>query len=74
MKKHFSISGTLFAIVAGLLLLPPAPTLAEAGDSAPTFSETVDVRVVNVEAVVTDRSGTRVLGLTPADFRFAIRA
>lgn len=72
MKKHFSISGTLFAIVAGLLLSPSAPTLAEAGDSASTFSETVDVRVVNVEAVVTDRSDTRVLGLTPADFRLLV--
>lgn len=32
------------------------------------FSETVEVRVVNIEAVVTDRDGNRVHGLTRDDF------
>jgi VWFA-related protein len=45
---------------------------AEAQDSATTFGESIDVRVVNVEAVVTDRDGTRVFGLTPADFQLLV--
>lgn len=36
------------------------------------FSEVVDVRVVNLEAVVTDRQGNRVTGLSAADFKLTI--
>ncbi|HSM13099.1 MAG TPA: VWA domain-containing protein [Thermoanaerobaculia bacterium] len=36
------------------------------------FGETVEVRVVNVEAVVTDREGNRVSGLGPGDFRLLV--
>ena len=72
MNQHFKNPSTLFAIVAGLLLTPVARTPAEAQASASPFSDVVDVRVVNVEAVVTERSGTRVLGLTPADFRLLV--
>ena len=48
----------VFLPIAALafLLAPPSP----AQDVPATFGETVDVRVVNVEAVVTDRAGTRV--------------
>lgn len=35
---------------------------------APRFSETVDVSLVNVEVIVTDRDGRRVRGLKPEDF------
>src|SRR3954449_7059348 len=51
---------------------------AEAGpadvptQSPPVFGEEMDVRVVNVEAVVTDRQGNRVTGLKPADFRLRV--
>ncbi len=45
---------------------PPVP----APDSS--FGESIDVRVVNVEAVVTDRKGNRVQGLTAADFRLLV--
>lgn len=38
----------------------------------PVFGETMDVRVVNVEAVVTDRQGNRVTGLKPGDFRLRV--
>jgi VWFA-related protein len=38
----------------------------------PPFGESIDVRVVNVEAVVTDRSGKRVTGLKSSDFRLRI--
>lgn len=49
-------------LIAGLLLAaPPEP-----------FTESIDVRVVNVEAVVTDRKGERVRGLNAADFRLLI--
>lgn len=44
---------------------PPAPV-------AETFSGSIDVRVVNVEAVVTDRGGRRVSGLTAKDFRLRV--
>jgi len=37
-----------------------------------TFGETIDVRVVNVEAVVTAASGERVRGLGAADFRLLV--
>ncbi len=44
---------------------PPAPV-------PETFSSSIDVRVVNVEAVVTDRGGQRVSGLTAKDFRLRV--
>ncbi|MBZ0090575.1 MAG: VWA domain-containing protein, partial [Thermoanaerobaculia bacterium] len=62
------------AILAALLLAaggavsaqaPPAPT-------TPVFGETVEVRVVNLEVVVTDRDGLPVTGLAPADFRLTL--
>lgn len=36
------------------------------------FDETIDVRVVNVEAVVTNRGGERVRGLKAGDFRLLV--
>src|SRR5262249_42413165 len=36
------------------------------------FGESIDVRVVNVEAVVTDGKGKRVRGLSAADFRLLV--
>ncbi len=68
MREHFKSSILPAAVVATLLL--PLPGLAQ--DSASTFGETIDVRVVNVEAVVTDRAGTRVFGLTPDDFQLLV--
>ncbi|HEX6862889.1 MAG TPA: hypothetical protein VF414_08745, partial [Thermoanaerobaculia bacterium] len=47
-------------------LAVPAQTREE------TFGESIDVRVVNVEAVVTDRRGNRVTGLTAGDFRLLV--
>src|SRR5436309_1811249 len=43
---------------------PPAPPSI--------FGEQIEVRVVNVEAVVTDRQGNRVAGLKPGDFRLEV--
>ncbi len=44
---------------------PPSP-------QPEVFSESIDVRVVNVEAVVTSRNGERVRGLTAGDFRLLV--
>jgi hypothetical protein len=38
----------------------------------PVIGETIDVRVVNVEAVVTDASGKVVRGLAARDFRLLV--
>lgn len=50
------------------------PRLSSAQDEeAPrVFGEVIDVRVVNIEAVVTDRQGNRVYGLGPDDFRLYV--
>ncbi len=39
---------------------------------SPVFSEVLEVRVVNIEVVVTDRDGTRVSGLGPSAFRLLV--
>jgi VWFA-related protein len=66
----------LFGIAVLICLLPAAAWGARrdaAPDVAPAgFGETVDVRVVNVEAVVTDRDGNRVPGLGAEDFRLEV--
>ncbi len=41
-------------------------------DTPGLFGEVVDVRVVNLEAVVTDKKGTRVFDLQPSDFRLRV--
>ncbi len=50
---------------------PQAPSPATAG-APPVFGEQIEVRVVNVEVVVTDKDGNRVTGLQPSDFRLRI--
>ena len=53
------------------LTAPLASLSAQEGE--PTiFSDVVEVRVVNLEAVVTDRSGNRVTGLSAADFKLTV--
>jgi VWFA-related protein len=50
-----------------------APAAAPAPQPiAPLFGEQIEVRVVNVEAVVTDRKGNRVPDLKPEDFRLKV--
>ena len=68
MKRFFKDSRMLAGMAMTLLL--PVSILAQA--PASTFTESVEVRVVNVEAVVTDRGGVRVFGLTPEDFRLLV--
>ncbi|HYH45053.1 MAG TPA: VWA domain-containing protein [Thermoanaerobaculia bacterium] len=59
--------GSLLALAAAAQEPAPAPT-PSSGTEDETFFESIDVNVVNVEVVVTDRSGKRVTGLTRDDF------
>jgi len=68
------------ALVAGVLMVPATlPALADVvppsePSQAPDqgYTEAIDVRVVNVEAVVTDRKGERLRGMKAADFRLLV--
>jgi hypothetical protein len=52
---------------------PPAPPAQGQGpEEGSVFGETIEVRVVNLEAVVVDKQGNRVHGLKPQDFRLLI--
>ena len=51
---------------------PPAAEGAQPPQPQSVFGETIDVRVVNVEVVVTDKDGVRVTGLKPADFKLIV--
>lgn len=51
------------------LLLPRGADGQEAGEPEPTYYDSIDVQVVNVEVFVTDKSGKRVTGLTREDFQ-----
>ena len=60
--------------VAGLavLVLLTAPALAQTvPDQTPGFGDVVDVRVINLEVVVTE-DGRRVEGLGPGDFQLLV--
>ncbi len=55
-----------------IFLLCAVPALAQGEpDQPPSFDDVVDVRVINLEAVVTE-GGKRVEGLSPADFQLLI--
>jgi VWFA-related protein len=64
----------LAASVSGLAAEPPPvrPPVPPAAAPPITVDETIDVRVVNVEAVVTDRGGRVFHGLTAADFQLLV--
>ena len=55
-----------------LAVLLAAPAIIQAQTAEESFGEVIDVRLVNVEAVVTDRKGNRVTGLTAGDFRLLV--
>jgi len=61
------LSGIVAALSFALSL-----TAQEPRAEVPVIGETIDVRVVNVEAVVTSASGERVRGLTAKDFRLLV--
>lgn len=61
------------ALSALCLAVPAIGATAEKPKAEiPIIGETIDVRVVNVEAVVTAASGQRVPGLSTADFRLLV--
>jgi VWFA-related protein len=59
----------LSALAASMPLPAQTPRPAE---PPPVFGEQIEVRVVNVEVVVTDKDGNRVTGLQPSDFRLRV--
>ena len=72
MRKGWT-RGSRAVVLLGVLtsgLAMPARSAQESQE--PVFGEEIDVRVVNVEAVVTDRDGKRVTGLRPEDFRLRV--
>lgn len=58
----------LLALSAGLIAFAAGIAGAQEG----VFGETIDVRVVNLEVVVTDKKGERVTGLAPEDFELLL--
>ena len=62
----------LLLLAGPLSLAAQAPAPAGANAEGMEIGESIDVRVVNVEAVVTDRHGQRIKGLKPADFRLLV--
>ncbi len=67
--RSSSVSSQALATAAACLLLS---SVLPAQDEPPFFGETIDVRVINVEAVVTDQAGERVHDLGPEDFRLLV--
>ena len=77
MRARPAIALLLLAGVASVLhLSTPESGAAQQAASADrprrTFTERVEVRVINLEAVVVDRRGNRVTGLGPEDFALRV--
>jgi VWFA-related protein len=68
MKTHRS-GWLALAVLAAMPVVAQQPP---AEQPSGVFGEQIEVRVVNVEAVVTDRQGNRVQGLKPSDFRLKV--
>lgn len=66
----FQRAAILLAGLGGVLAFTARAASQE--DALETFGESLDVVVVEVEAVVTDRNGRRVTGLTREDFRLFV--
>lgn len=67
----FSVLALFVALFLAVFALAPSRARAQTeapGEQPGTFGEVIDVRVLNLEAVVTDRQGVRVSGLGPEDF------
>ncbi len=65
------MKNTTWIVLAGLALLAAAG-FAQQEDAPAVFSDVIDVRVVNIEVVVTDRDGDRVHGLKASDFELLV--
>ena len=62
----------LLLLAGSLSVAAQEPAPAGANVEGMQIGDTIDVRVVNVEAVVTDSRGRRIKGLNPKDFRLLI--
>ena len=69
LRRTFDVPWILAALV---LLAAPAPAPAQQDDLPAVFSEVIDVRVVNIEVVVTDKQGNRIHGLKASDFELLV--
>ncbi|HSS79441.1 MAG TPA: hypothetical protein VLV54_22160, partial [Thermoanaerobaculia bacterium] len=73
MKKTFQLAMILTcALVLGSGLATAQQKAPPRPQDASVFGETIEVRVVNIEVVVTDKDGNRVAGLKPSDFRLKV--
>ena len=54
------------------MLLAAVPAASQESPLPDLFSDVIDVRVVNVEVVVTDDDGYRIPGLEPSDFELLV--
>ena len=61
-----------FVTGAALSLLVALPAVAQDDTLPELFADVMDVRVVNVEVVVTDRKGKRIKGLAAEDFELRV--
>ncbi len=68
MTRRYARTRLLMASLVAVTLVVPA----SGQEATDVFSEVIDVRVVNLETVVTDASGERVRGLTREDFRLIV--
>ena len=64
------LAAAIAALPGGAPAEPAAPQSPSAARR--TFAERVEVRVINLEAVVVDRQGNRVAGLGPGDFALEV--
>ncbi|MDX1503747.1 MAG: VWA domain-containing protein [Thermoanaerobaculia bacterium] len=67
MRRSAAARRTLLSVALATLACLPA-SAQDPGPLPGIFGEVLDVRVVNLEVVVTDRDGLAVRGLGPADF------
>ncbi|MCE2558963.1 MAG: VWA domain-containing protein [Acidobacteria bacterium] len=58
--------------VTSALILAAFPAVAQETPLPDLFSDVIDVRVVNVEVVVTDKKGNRIRGLQASDFELQV--
>lgn len=67
-RMHIRRAAMTAVVAAGCCAVAPNAAAEDAGAAIPTFFEPLRVDLVMVEAVVTDRSGAPISGLTPDDF------
>jgi len=61
--------GTVVAIILCAATLAAQQTQPQPSTDVPKLTETIDIRVINVDVVVTDKKGNPIRGLTKDDFQ-----